>query len=347
MVETAPCRNMMLCIAWKFSKLVLDTLSRGRGAEEFKGLKSKILEMTLNPHEIDVSSVCRSIASIGKVYYEPLVEGLERLGYCVVDVTAKTKSKLIVGASSGLLGTVLEVGLSWDYLLDLPYIPASSIKGLIRSWLVHTVLSNYKLSEQDKRRCIERILALTGIGREPFTRDEKSWAVEKLGSEVDPRNTVPSAGMVFVADAYPVGRGRGKTGCGLLDFDVVTPHYYRGGEPVRDEFEAQPNPVPYLVVAEGVPFRIVAAVGLVEADMLRDITSCIGLNGSVDPCGLLSFILLSSLAEGVGARTGKGYGIFDLESVEVHRVQRPTVQRRKPGRLVWKKRETPHKRSTT
>jgi CRISPR-associated protein Cmr6 len=336
LAEGVQCSNMMLCVARMFSEKVLQQIERGR--IEFKGLKAELLRDMLNPHAIPVGSVCSSIDRVGGIYYELLLDGLDRLGYCVVDVTARTRSKLLIGASGGLLSTIFEVGLAWDYILDLPYIPASSIKGLMRSWLLHRVLGESSDREKGARReCVERVLALTGIGREPFSRGERTWALERLGMEVDPRATEASAGLVFVADAYPVGRGSGRTGCGLLDFDVVTPHYYRGGEPVRDEFEAQPVPVPHLVVAEGVPFRFVAAVDLMDSELLRGLAECIGLRGNVEPCNVLSYILLSALSEGVGARTGKGYGLFDVEHAVVRSPSRARLQRRKPGKLGWRK----------
>ena len=61
---------------------------------------------------------------------------LKSCGYDVFDFLAVTRSRLIVGMASEVFGKqIFEVGLSWDPLLNLPYIPGSSLKGVFRSYL--------------------------------------------------------------------------------------------------------------------------------------------------------------------------------------------------------------------
>ena len=61
---------------------------------------------------------------------------LQACGYIVFDFPGRTKSRLIVGMASDIFGKqIFEVGLSWDPLLNLPYIPASSLKGAFRSYI--------------------------------------------------------------------------------------------------------------------------------------------------------------------------------------------------------------------
>jgi CRISPR-associated protein Cmr6 len=57
-------------------------------------------------------------------------------GYDVFDFLATTTSRLTVGMASEVFGKqIFEVGLSWDPILNLPYIPGSSLKGAFRSHL--------------------------------------------------------------------------------------------------------------------------------------------------------------------------------------------------------------------
>ncbi|MGY0288937.1 MAG: type III-B CRISPR module RAMP protein Cmr6 [Candidatus Methanodesulfokora washburnensis] len=57
-------------------------------------------------------------------------------GYVVFDFLGVTRSRLIVGMASDVFGKqIFEVGLSWDPLLNLPYIPASSLKGAFKSYV--------------------------------------------------------------------------------------------------------------------------------------------------------------------------------------------------------------------
>jgi CRISPR-associated protein Cmr6 len=61
---------------------------------------------------------------------------LQACGYIVFDFTGKTGSRLIVGMANDIFGKqIFEVGLAWDPLLNLPYIPASSLKGSFRSYI--------------------------------------------------------------------------------------------------------------------------------------------------------------------------------------------------------------------
>ncbi|MEM3408488.1 MAG: type III-B CRISPR module RAMP protein Cmr6 [Candidatus Micrarchaeia archaeon] len=53
----------------------------------------------------------------------------------VIDIEAKTVSRLLVNTASGLGRTVFEVGLAFNPILNLPYIPSSSIKGSLRNYI--------------------------------------------------------------------------------------------------------------------------------------------------------------------------------------------------------------------
>ena len=344
--RSIPCNNFMLCASLRFAELVerklAEALERNvRLDDALKEVKKEFPEALMNAHIVSVDNVCSSLDRVSSIYYEPLVEGFKNLGYCIVDVEASLSehSRLLVGASGGMLQAMFEVGLTWDYILDLPFIPASSIKGAIRSWLITRMLEA-KSETEERRDCLESILALTGVSPQPFHREELKYVVEKLGGQVDAEHSEASGGLIIVGDAYPVGKGRGRTGCGLLDYDVITPHYYRGGKPIEDEFEAQPVPVSHLVIAPGTRFKFVIAVERLNRDLLDKIADCIGLKEVADECKLLSFILLSTLTEGIGARTTKGYGMFEFRSARILSRSRAALSRHRPGRLSWRLQKT-------
>ena len=51
----------------------------------------------------------------------------------VFAIDARLVSKLLVYTGNPFLP--LEISLAWDPILNLPYIPSSTIKGAVRSWI--------------------------------------------------------------------------------------------------------------------------------------------------------------------------------------------------------------------
>ena len=194
-------------------------------------------------------------------------------GVAAVKARLVEGSRLLVGGSTGVLQAVFEVGLAWDHVLDLPYIPGSSLKGAMRA------------------------------SAEALLGDEYKSVVEAVfGSR-------SSSGCIEVFDAYPV-----EAPGNLLDLDVVTPHYYKGGEVKESELEAQPVPVVHLSVAPGVAFHFIVAHRCPES-VLRGLSTAFHnkLRIKASGPGAVAALLIVALFSGVGARTGKGYGVFRVE----------------------------------
>ncbi len=201
-------------------------------------------------------------------------------GVAVVDARLVEGSRLLVGGSSGVLQAVFEVGMAWDYVLDLPYIPGSSLKGAMRA-------SAQALLGGDYKGLLDSVFG-------PETESKKKFA-----------------GCLEVFDAYPVEAPRG-----LLDVDVITPHYYKGGEVRSSELEVQPMPLVHVSVAPGTVFRFVVAHRCPDR-VLQQLSQALRerLKINASGAGALAALLGAALLNGVGARTGKGYGVFTLERV--------------------------------
>lgn len=109
----------------------------------------------------------------------------------------------------------VENGFAWHQTLGTPYLPGSSVKGIVRSWA--------KTWKEEKEEAINRIFG--------------------------PRNSDASkVGSVIFLDAIPAGQVK-------LKADVMTPHYgpyYQRNEPPADWHN--PVPVPFLVVDSGQDF---------------------------------------------------------------------------------------------
>jgi len=215
---------------------------------------------------------------------EEVATSLEAAGYDVVDLLFRLDSMGLTGVGSGVFRAVFEVGLEMDWLLGLPVLRGSTLKGAVRDALEGIV----------GRECIEKLFGAPG----------------------DDGNI----GAVFFADSYPVGCEKGKA-CLILAGDVVTPHYFLPGEGrlARAEYEAKPTPVQHVAIAPGTVFRVVAGVpgASTEDDDLdkctRHVLDALGVEKAPGvPVRLqaLGAALYTALASGFAARSGKGYNVL-------------------------------------
>lgn len=119
----------------------------------------------------------------------------------------------------------VENGFAWHATLGAPYLPGSSIKGLIRAWAL-----TWRYAGDDARP-------------EEQVRAEANEVNARLG-------TPGGVGDILVLDALPLAPVR-------LEADVMTPHYgayYRDSQQPPGDWMS-PNPVPFLVVAPGNKFH--------------------------------------------------------------------------------------------
>ncbi len=112
----------------------------------------------------------------------------------------------------------IENGFAWHHTLGTPYLPGTSVKGMLRSYLT---------TWADRSPALEEVARI-------------------FGPHEDRNNYV--VGSVIFLDAMPVEPV-------LLKADIMTPHYspyYRDGNPPGDWHS--PTPIPFLTVGEGAKF---------------------------------------------------------------------------------------------
>ena len=115
----------------------------------------------------------------------------------------------------------VENGFAWHYTLGVPYLPGSSVKGMVRAWVTQW-------------KDVEAAARLRILGPPPPV------------SGAAPHPWVGSVVFLDVLPAVPV----------KLSADVMTPHYgayYQSGKIPGDWMS--PTPIPFLVVKEGATFR--------------------------------------------------------------------------------------------
>ena len=205
-------------------------------------------------------------------------------------IVREIQMKLTYRGSFGVSSTFgqipFEVGLYIHPYFNVPYIPASSIKGAIRN-AYHYYLVNYenKNSNEAEDEC-KRL-----FGDSNF------------------------AGLVGFTDAFPIQEGENGY---ILYPDIINPHY----KDARNEMEVEPKPIVFLTVAPGTIFKFYMYVikernkekRKIEIGAKKDLVD--KPIPDMEKLGKLDLALLYGLSMGIGAKTALGYSQFVVITYE-------------------------------
>jgi len=178
--------------------------------------KNKILEDLVRK----VNSRFETVRSLIIELLNLIKDSLEKQYEKVIEVTLITKSRLIVGSNNDSTALLFETGTMLHPVLGIPYIPGSSIKGVIRSYLESLSKSELKEKLDVEVKSVDDILGKRGV----------------------------HASYLLVTDAYPISTNKYNR---LIEPEVTTPIYKDNIE----EHKAKPVPIIYPVIAPGVKFR--------------------------------------------------------------------------------------------
>jgi len=186
--------------------------------------------------------------------------------------------RLIVGLGSE---SIYETGITLHHIYGIPYIPASSIKGVVRSWIIQEMFENSeeKAFKESSEMC------------DIFGCDEKSFYKEAR------------EGKIIFFDAFP-------TSPPIIEPDIMNPHYpeYYGGDKAPTDYQ-NPVPIPFLTVKDTDFQFIIGSKKEALANFYVGKTDA-GKNKTID-------IWLKEALEnhGIGAKTAVGYGrMFENEA---------------------------------
>lgn len=188
----------------------------------------------------------------------------------------KTSYRLVIGGEA----TVYETSMRLHHIYGIPYIPASGIKGVVRSYII-TEKFEEQLKKYDKYSDFEEKVL--------FARDEKGEYKEK--GFVDVFGSQEQEGKVTFFDAFPVSEPK-------LKVDIMNPHYgdyYSKKVAPTDTMKL--NPIPFLTV-ENTKFGFL--IGAKE----KLSTFKIGENT------IETWLTEALKNHGLGAKTAVGYGYF-------------------------------------
>ena len=172
-----------------------------------------------------------------------------------------------------------EVGMTIDHNLGIPYIPASSLKGIVR--FVHTISladEAFKMNKVDVRGYFD---------------DEADWT--KISTMFGKGGDDGNRGKVIFLDAYPENPPQ-------LHVDIMNPHYlpyYSERKPPADDHKL--IPIKFLTVAKGTTFEFRVLIDKRASDIEQAVSTAIKNALEI---------------EGIGAKTAVGYGRFVIESQE-------------------------------
>ncbi len=250
---------------------------------------------------------CGSRINVTKEITKELVNGVRGLGYGLVVVDGRVEYRALPGMGAG--APVVNFMPLWHPVLDVPWFPGSSIKGVLRA-AYREYLGELGVSGECVEFCEELVFGSTGY-----------------------RGVRGHAGLIVVFDALPVECGFNG---GLLEADVITPHY-QGDRYIETELDVEPTPILGLAIARGTVFRFI--VGFAENPRVRELVfedRCVSqcfpysTSGKLITAKLLYNVVRKALTEiGLGAKTTRGYGYFDKLVLKdyVNYNSRPTTRR--------------------
>ena len=201
----------------------------------------------------------------------------------LLEQTFKPNYRLVVGLGGH---SVYETSMTLHHIYGIPYIPASSIKGVVRSWIISQL---FQLTETELKNTKKEDIGNKQEDKALQCREFCEWfgcpAKSILGKS--------HKGNLTFFDAFPTETPR-------IEPDIMTVHYskyYQGSEPPTDT--QTPIPIPFLTVTKS-PFLF-----LVGADEKLDIQST-----KIDNKNIQEWLRSALTQHGIGAKTAIGYGYF-------------------------------------
>ncbi len=245
------------------------------GESKVAGKESKVIENfvsyfnSIASEKLMLAYDCSRVRSLLEESRRYMVEVYEKarsiFGSSFI-IIGRLESRLLVHARSPTLP--LDISLAWDPVLNLPYIPASTVKGVVRSYLT-----------------------MNNVTVEGLSVDDLLGEAERLAH----------VGYIVFFDAYPVGCE--KT---LVEPDVITPHYSEVEERV-DEASVKPKPIVFPTIAPGTTIYFPVAVNVNLAKRLKGEGKIAKLAEGNTVNEILEHVQ-RALEIGIGAKTSLGYG---------------------------------------
>jgi CRISPR-associated protein Cmr6 len=173
--------------------------------------------------------------------------------------------RLIIGIGSE---SVYETSMTLHHVYGIPYIPASAIKGVARSFYI---TEKFGFTEDSERQA---------LGQPEFC---DIFGCDKTGHYKEARE-----GKIIFFDAFPEKLDNKSIKIDIMN--VHYPEYYSEGKSPTDT--QNPIPIPFLTI-ENTPFRFIVGIKKPQNNLLDKVVEC--LKNALEQ-------------HGIGAKTAGGYG---------------------------------------
>jgi CRISPR-associated protein Cmr6 len=279
--------NLWSSISLIGSKLMID---KQEDEKEIEKERRRFLECLIRRVILDVEKINQRLNEIKTA--------LISCRYDVKEVKIKTLSRALVGGSETFGEIPFEVGLHFDPIMNVPYIPGSTIKGAVRSATFEILYKEkfQKEIEQEKNK-------------KKADEEAKEYAEQEcrkiFGGPIKEERNI---GLIGFTDAYPVEKGEQDF---LLYPDVMTPHYKNVGT----ELDVMPTPIIYLTIAPETKFRFYMFYKRKRGKRELSISDLVD-NPIRNQLGIVDRGLLYAFIRGVGAKTALGYSRFEILNYE-------------------------------
>lgn len=227
----------------------------------------------------------------------------------------------------GLSGGIYETNMTLHHVYGVPYIPASSIKGVLRSWVISNLFAantkeeiDYPLVNAEYRAVSTSKLfcdifgAPESISRVKFNEGKPVVKKEKFEIEKEkPAVGKEKQGIVCFLEGLPVVPPE------VLP-DIMNPHYpdWYSEKELPTDFQS-PNPIVFLTLSNKSRFQI--GIGVSERfnkpiksqwpEEVHLYANPVNLTGDATVLELVMAWVKKALSEhGIGAKTAVGYGIL-------------------------------------
>jgi len=242
---------------------------------------------------------------------------INKLGLDVFSINLTPDWRFIVGLGNE---SVYDTAMTLHHVHGFPYIPASAVKGVVRSWIITEVFVKHNIPEDEvdfpllnaehRAYLDEGFCKIFGCPNETKAVKFESGKPKKNSkgfyeyeSVVDTALGKENQGKVWFFDAFPISALN-------IIVDIMNPHYadYYGekkhnGNPIPPADYLTPVPIPFLTV-ENTKYQFI--IGIKEKDK-TEISS--GIFKDKVLFEVVSIWLKKALEEhGIGAKTAVGYG---------------------------------------
>jgi len=231
-------------------------------------------------------------------------ESLNKIGYeDIFSSKLKTAYRLVVGLGSG---SVFETSLTLHHIFGIPYIPASALKGVVRS------VSFWEIAKSQIEK--NQNLNIEEFQRKLYDENISDSDTEEIIIHKILFGTQEFKGLLIFLDSYPENNN-----FDIFELDVMTPHYQEYYTQTQTQTPGDwenPNPITFLTVKKGIPFEFNVLIDkhrlqeieknkIIPKNVIEKLKNYQELKNKVK-----RWLELALKEFGVGAKTRLGYGIF-------------------------------------